>query len=665
MSSYVWTGPGGFSSSNQCTGPIGAAGEYTVIITDANGCADTCSRTLTVYSQPTCNITGGSNVICVGFTTHWCATAGMSSYAWTGPNGFIATTQCVDVGAGLNPGGPYTYTVIITDANGCADTCSRDLTVNPQPVCNITGDDSVCTGFTTSFCATAGMSSYAWTGPGGFSGSNQCTGAIGVAGEYTVIITDANGCADTCSRTLTVFPQPACSITGDDSVCTGFTTSFCATAGMSSYAWTGPGGFNGSNQCTGAIGAAGEYTVIITDANGCADTCSRTLTIYSQPVCSITGADTVCADSTTDFCATAGMSSYAWTGPGGFNGSNQCTGAIGVAGEYTVIITDANGCADTCSKTLNVKTCLREFCTYTMGGWGSGCPESQQGDSLSTQPGCIRDHYFLQVFPNGVKIGDLTGPNGAPWYTAFWQTSKAVEDFLPGTKTPKVLTHDYTNPLETSAGVLAGQILALRLNREYSCAGIFAIIGHPGTCYGDFKIPVSCGMFAGIDVDSFLVIADIVVGAKPGYKDALGLFGAKVSDLNQTATCMNELFDECDPFAPPDIVIVPGMLTPLKKEITSTALPEEFSVNQNYPNPFNPVTQINYALPTDCQVTLGIYNILGQKVRTLVNEYQSAGYKSVIWDGKDNQARALATGIYFYRIQAGTFTQTHKMVLVK
>ena len=465
---------------------------------------------------------------------------------------------------------------------------------------------------------------------------------------------------------LHTFPTIPDVSVNDDTVCIGNAGHLCATVtgGLPpfTYSWSGPGGFSDTSHCINPT-VAGTYTVTVTGQN-CSGQGSGTLTVSPQPVCNITGDDSICTGFTTSFCATAGMSSYAWTGPG-FSGSSQCTGAIDSAGVYTVIITDANGCADTCSKTLNIKTCLREFCTYTMGGWGSGCPDSQKGDSLSTQPGCIRDHYFSQVFPNGVKIGDPTGPNGAPWYTAFWQTSKAVEDYLPAGKTPKVLTHDYTNPVETSAGVLAGQILALRLNREYSCAGIFALLGHPGTCYGSFEIPVSCGKFAGISVDSFLVIADIVVGAKPGYLGVLNLFGAKVSDVADAATCMNELFDECDPFAPPKIVIVNGNLPSLNKEPISTALPEEFSVSQNYPNPFNPFTQINYALPTDCRVTLSIYNILGQKVRVLVDEDQSAGYKSVNWDGKDGQGRGLATGIYFYRIQAGTFTQTHKMVLIK
>ncbi|MCK4428149.1 MAG: T9SS type A sorting domain-containing protein, partial [candidate division Zixibacteria bacterium] len=93
--------------------------------------------------------------------------------------------------------------------------------------------------------------------------------------------------------------------------------------------------------------------------------------------------------------------------------------------------------------------------------------------------------------------------------------------------------------------------------------------------------------------------------------------------------------------------------------------PKQFSLEQNYPNPFNPACNIEYALPTDCQVTLSIYNILGQKVRVLVDEYQSTGNKSVTWDGKDDQGQEVTSGVYFYRIQAGDFVQSKKMVLIK
>ncbi len=89
-------------------------------------------------------------------------------------------------------------------------------------------------------------------------------------------------------------------------------------------------------------------------------------------------------------------------------------------------------------------------------------------------------------------------------------------------------------------------------------------------------------------------------------------------------------------------------------------LPESFSLSQNYPNPFNPVTEIRYALPKDCQVRLEVYSILGQRVATLVEGTQEAGYKAVRWD-----ASGVASGIYFYRLQAGSFVESKKMILLK
>ncbi len=94
-------------------------------------------------------------------------------------------------------------------------------------------------------------------------------------------------------------------------------------------------------------------------------------------------------------------------------------------------------------------------------------------------------------------------------------------------------------------------------------------------------------------------------------------------------------------------------------------LPKSFALLPNYPNPFNPETYIEYALPSDCQVTLAIYNILGQRVKTLINEYQSAGLKSIRWDGKDDSGNRVSAGIYFYSIKADNFTQAKKMILLK
>nr|NIM98287.1 T9SS type A sorting domain-containing protein [candidate division Zixibacteria bacterium] len=111
-----------------------------------------------------------------------------------------------------------------------------------------------------------------------------------------------------------------------------------------------------------------------------------------------------------------------------------------------------------------------------------------------------------------------------------------------------------------------------------------------------------------------------------------------------------------------------GYVMPVKivtEEEAEESRPESFSLSQNYPNPFNPQTQIKYALPEDCDVKLTIYNLLGQKVRVLVDEHQSAGYKRVHWDGKDERGHDLASGIYFCKIRAGEFTDAKKMILIK
>lgn len=107
------------------------------------------------------------------------------------------------------------------------------------------------------------------------------------------------------------------------------------------------------------------------------------------------------------------------------------------------------------------------------------------------------------------------------------------------------------------------------------------------------------------------------------------------------------------------------LLTDVKDDEQGSVTPGRFELVQNYPNPFNPTTAIEYALPRDTWVKIDVYNILGQKVKTLVDQRQAAGHKRVIWDGKSDSGQEISTGIYFYRIKAGDFVQTKKMVLIK
>lgn len=94
-------------------------------------------------------------------------------------------------------------------------------------------------------------------------------------------------------------------------------------------------------------------------------------------------------------------------------------------------------------------------------------------------------------------------------------------------------------------------------------------------------------------------------------------------------------------------------------------LPREFYLMQNFPNPFNPVTTIRYQLPDPSDVQLEIYNMLGQRVRVLVNEVKEAGYHMVEWDGRNNSGQTVPSGIYIYRIQAGDFSAERMMIFLK
>jgi len=94
-------------------------------------------------------------------------------------------------------------------------------------------------------------------------------------------------------------------------------------------------------------------------------------------------------------------------------------------------------------------------------------------------------------------------------------------------------------------------------------------------------------------------------------------------------------------------------------------LPEEFALHQNYPNPFNPVTTLRYDLPENSFVNVTIYDMLGRQVKTLVNQSQVAGYKSVIWNASNESGKSVSAGLYLCQINTGKFTQTKKMILLK
>lgn len=135
---------------------------------------------------------------------------------------------------------------------------------------------------------------------------------------------------------------------------------------------------------------------------------------------------------------------------------------------------------------------------------------------------------------------------------------------------------------------------------------------------------------------------------------------------NEAANSTTKQFASRESSANPPQLSVTFLVTDVADD--GENLPARFSLAQNYPNPFNPSTVINYSVPTSANsvnVVLEVFNLMGQKVRTLVNEPQPGGSHSMQWDGKNDAGELLASAVYAYRLRAGDFTASKKMAFVK
>jgi hypothetical protein len=94
-------------------------------------------------------------------------------------------------------------------------------------------------------------------------------------------------------------------------------------------------------------------------------------------------------------------------------------------------------------------------------------------------------------------------------------------------------------------------------------------------------------------------------------------------------------------------------------------IPVKFYLSQNYPNPFNPATTISYFLPSRSRITLKVFNILGETIRTLADDIQAPGEKTVVWDARNEKGRIVGSGVYIYQLQTGSETETKKMMFLK
>lgn len=366
--SYLWNTGAVTQSIN-----VSATNTYTVTVTQNGGCTSVGSTTVTVNPLPNPIITG-TNVICAGGSTTFNAGPGFTSYLWSG--GLPATQNVTVSVAG-------TYTVTVQNANGCTKSTTRILTVNLNPVPNITGTISICQGQTTILNAGGGYTNYQWNA--GLPATQTVT--VGTTGNYTVTVTNANNCTGTATTAVTVNPLPNPIITGDNSICTGQTTTFDAGPGFTNYQWSG--GLGAGQTIT--TGSANTYTVTVTNANGCTKSTNVTLTVNPLPAPVITGTNIICAGTSTIFNAGPGYTTYLWSS--GLPATQNVS--VNTAGTYTVTVTDGNGCTKTTTRNLVVNAnptpsitgittiCSGQTTTLNAGGgytnyqWSGGLPGTQ------------------------------------------------------------------------------------------------------------------------------------------------------------------------------------------------------------------------------------------------------------------------------------------------
>lgn len=327
--SYVWL-PNGETSQSVT---VYESGTYSVVVTDANGCTGEAQAvTVTKFQTDSATITpSGNTVFCDGKEIALVASEG-TSYVWY-PNG--ETTQIINVGTSGN------YVVTITDDNGCvsiSDTMVVIVNPVPDPIITASGPTSFCEGDSIILTSTEHFQ-YEWFPNGETSQSIT----VFETGQYVVEVTDTNGCSATADTVdITVFDVDEATITvnGPLEFCDGNEITLSSSTGVS-YEWSP----NGETTQTISVGASGSYTVTVTDANGCEST-SDTIDIIVNP----NPQPVVTPDGTTEFCeggsvmlTSTASDAYLWDP----NGETTQSIVVDASGDYSVTVTDENGCEGT------------------------------------------------------------------------------------------------------------------------------------------------------------------------------------------------------------------------------------------------------------------------------------------------------------------------------
>ena len=417
--SFLWSGPAGFSSNlaNPSVGPLSAAnaGTYSVTVTNAAGCSGTATYDLTVFPDVSVSVSPAAPSFCAGESAVLTATGqgggGNYTFEWTIPGGSGSGPSIV-----VNQAG--TYSVTLTDANGCQATASGTITVLQGPTVTIDpAPASFCAGNSVTLTAVAtggsGGYTYQWTDPAG-NPSFSSTVNASTAGTYSVTVSDSNGCEGSATITVTAKPLPSVALSSDPpAFCPGVmgTVTAAGSGGTGGYTfnWTTPSGPNSGNPIS--TSDPGTYTVTLTDAGGC--TAMDTLVVPAGSPLSLSFNPTPAS-----FCPGGSVNltvqvqgaqgnplNYFWNTPAGLATGNPLT--VNTPGTYTVTVSEENGCSGTASIPVTVNPSLNiQFQADTV----SICPGGKAVLS-GTANGGNGNYTYTWLLPGGPVNGNTLNVN--------------------------------------------------------------------------------------------------------------------------------------------------------------------------------------------------------------------------------------------------------------
>jgi hypothetical protein len=431
---HQWTVGGvNISGATGSTYVAKTSGTYRVVVTNANGCSETSSsRTVAVNALPTATITpADSGKFCQGGSITLTANTGTGlTYQW-----LLNGVTNIGTFSSLNTGIVGNYTVVVTNSNGCKKTSAITVVskyANPAATVTAGGAATFCTGDSVKLNATTAIGyTYQWKrNTVNISGATLSSYTATTSGSYTVTVAQSfcSGLAAVTSSAsvVTVNALPTATITpsGSAAICAGDSVTLTANTGTGlTYKWSLNGSIiSGATSSTYRAKVAGNYRVTVTNSSSCKDSSAITaVTVNTLPVATITPSDSAffCQGGSTSLNATTGTGfTYQWLLSGSVIGTSSSLNT-GIAGLYSVIITNSNGCKDTSNGTTVVVKYTVPTASITAGGPLTFCA----GDSVKLNANTPSVGFTYQWKLNGSNIAGQTGTS----YTATTSGSYTVE----------------------------------------------------------------------------------------------------------------------------------------------------------------------------------------------------------------------------------------------